>query len=122
MGLFFMIQTESEYIQRAMHAYDNPACISLEEFQQDLNGQSTIKRGIKKYLATRENLHRLVNHVVIFYNCFGKDATELLFYKIKEPEIGVLIPIIVHLGWFESGCLSVSIDERTVIDLQEIFQ
>jgi hypothetical protein len=117
-----MINTEADYLHRAMQAYDNPACISLEEFQYDLNGNTTIHRAIKKYMITRENLQRLVNHVIIFYNCFGKDATDLLLFKIKEPELGVLIPIISHLGWLDSGTLNVSIDSQTVIELQEIFK
>lgn len=123
MALCFMLNNEHDFLQKAMQAYDNPACICLEEFQLDLNGYSTIKRAIKKYLNDRENLQRLVNHIIIFYNCFGKDSTELLIYKIKEPELrSVLLPIIHMLGWVDPDMFLVNIDDKTVADLQEIFQ
>lgn len=118
-----MIKTEHEFLQTAMQSYDNPACISLEEFQYDLHGYSYIKRALKRYQMNRENLMRLVNHVIIFYNCFGKNSTDLLLFKITEPDLrAILIPILLHLGWTVDQTGVVSIDNRTITELGEIFK
>ena len=94
-----MIKTDHEYLEVAMRAYDNPSCITLEEFNKDLNQYIVIKKSIRKYYNSPENLRKLVNQLVIFYNCFGIAGTELLLYKVHEPDIlAVLIPIIMYLG------------------------
>ena len=119
-----MITNETDFFQVAIKSYDNTACTCSEEFEADLQQHITIKRAIRKYVDDRENLQRLVNHVVIFYNCFGKNSTQMLLYKIKEESYrGVLIPIIVFLGWHDASLdlLSLNINETIIKDLENIY-
>ena len=82
-----------------MKAYNNPSCITLDEFNRDLNSYIYIKKTSRKYLNDPEKLRQLVNQLVIFYNCFGTAGTDLLLYKIIEDDVlSVIIPIIVYLG------------------------
>jgi hypothetical protein len=115
-----MIQTENEFLQLAMHNYDNPACLSLEEFNQDLNGFLTIKRALKKYSTERTNLHRLVNHMIIFHNCFGNATTSLLLYKIDEEDIRKILCSIMHyLGWVDTTS-NLNMDSETIVELLKL--
>lgn len=120
-----MIKTDADFFQFALKHYDNTACVSSEEFEKDLQQYQTIKRAIRKYIEDGINLHRLVNHIVIYYNCFGKGATQMLLYKIKEDEFrGVLVPIVVFLGWHEEllDQLALNINSKIIRDLEEIFK
>lgn len=94
-----MFKNDHEYLDAAMKAYDNPSCLTIDEFNKDLNHYIHIKKSVRKYYNDNSILRKLVNQVVIYYNCFGQTATRLLLYKIYEPDIlSVLIPIILYLG------------------------
>ena len=94
-----MIKNDHEYLELAMKSYDNPACITLDEFTLDLNQYISIKKSCRKYINDNSILRKLVNQVVIYYNCFGQSATRLLLYKVHEEDIlSILIPIIIYLG------------------------
>jgi len=117
------IKSDHEYLELAMRAYDNPACITLDEFNRDLNQYIHIKKTVRRYYSDDTILRKLVNQVVIYYNCFGAAGTDLLLYKIHEPDIlAILIPIIVYLGRTTESvdCLSVSLNMDIVSRLSEL--
>lgn len=94
-----VITNDHDYLEVAMKAYNNPSCITVEEFHRDLNQYIVIKKAVRKYHIDNTKLRKLVNQVVIFYNCFGKYGTDLLMYKTPESDVlEVLIPIIMYLG------------------------
>ena len=94
-----MIKNDHEFLELAMKVYNNPSCITIDEFNKDMNSYIFIKKTARKYLQDHEKLRQLVNQLVIFYNCFGHTGTDLLLYKIKEVDVlGVLMPIILYLG------------------------
>lgn len=92
---------EKTFFQRALHCYDNPQCISVEEFQDDLNRFSHIKKQLTRYHddgSTDLNERLLLNHLVVLYNVFGDDATELLLYKIPREYYGYLFPFLILIN------------------------
>jgi hypothetical protein len=94
-----MIKNDHEYLEVAMRAYDNPSCLTLEEFNKDLNQYIHIKKAVRRYHVDNSTLRKLVNQLVIYYNCFGTQGTDLLLYKTHETDVlEVLIPIIMYLG------------------------
>lgn len=106
-----------------MRVYDNQSAISIDEFTRDLNLVMTLRKYIKKYVSSPEevNVRKMLNHVVVIYNCFGATAKELLLYKIKEPDhLSVLIPMMAFLGWDISNINCVSINSSIVQDLMTI--
>jgi hypothetical protein len=116
------IKDDHDFLQRAMKAYDNPSAISIEEFNKDLYLLVNIKKFIRKYHSKEEvNVRRLVNYFVVFYNCFGSDATDLLFYKMPEKEFrAIAIPIMSFLGHATSDIPDDDINTSIIQDLIEL--
>ena len=92
---------ENTFIMFSMKHYQNPQCIGMEEFQEDLNRIKYIKRLLRKYQNNgilRERL--LLNHIIILYNVFGIEAcSRMLFYKIEEDMHSILKTFLVFLNY-----------------------
>lgn len=118
-----MIKTDHEFLDVAMKSYDNPSCITLDEFNKDLSSYVFIKKTARKYLIEPDKLRQLVNQLVIYYNCFGKPGTDLLLYKIHEPELlAVIIPVILYLGRSTDSIdeITVTLNNDVLIQLNEL--
>jgi len=79
-----MISSDTEFSKLALASYDNPACVDIREFQEDIKRISRLN----KYLMsdwdwTPDLCRKVLNYVIIIYNIFGDNATELLDYKIQ---------------------------------------
>lgn len=94
-----MYLSEKNFVNRAMHCYDNPQCIALSEFEDDLARFSRVKKLITNYQRDRELNERLIiNHLVILYNVFGNETTEFLLFKLEQSYHKVLFPFLVLLN------------------------
>lgn len=64
--------------------YDNPDCLDVLEFQDDLNRIKYLKRLFKKYNDTGVLKERLIiNHLIVLYNVFEHEAcTKMLSFKL----------------------------------------
>ena len=75
---------EKNFLLYAMKYYDNPQCVEVEEFNDDLKKIKYIKRLFNQYAlegVLKERL--LLNHIIVFYNVFSVEAaTRILFYKL----------------------------------------
>ena len=90
---------DSNFLQYAMHHYDNPQCHSLEEFDEDLKKFLYLKKLITRYKKDGELRDRLIlNHIIILYNIFGPSATRMLFFKIDKDNWDVLVTFLLYLG------------------------
>lgn len=91
--------TERTFIARALHCYDNPQCVALEEFEDDLARISRVKKMITIYQNGQQELNErlLLNHLVVLYNVFGLDATDFLVFKLDEAHYKVLFPFLILL-------------------------
>ena len=77
--------TEHNFIMYAMKHYQNPQCMNVEEFHDDLKRIKYIKRLFSRYVSSGDLKERLIlNHLIILYNSFGKEATKMLFFKIER--------------------------------------
>lgn len=87
MRLFDELTEENFDLFAAKH-YNNPQCVDIEEFHEDLARFKYLKRLLRKYTQTGEIQERLVlNHLIIIYNVFGiPAANRMVFYRI-EPEL-----------------------------------
>ena len=90
---------EKNFLLYAMKYYDNPQCVEVEEFTDDLRKIKYIKRLFNQYSmdgALKERL--LLNHIIVFYNVFPvKAATRILFYKIEERFWPMLKTFLIYL-------------------------
>ena len=121
---------EENYEDYARLHYDNPCCVSVEEFEKDLNDRPKwIKRLLRKYNNGGELRELLIlNHIIGFYNTFpGESGTKLLFYKIEEELYEQLKSFVIFLNMEDSHIYihetisfrSISIDDFITKRLEE---
>lgn len=92
--------TEQNYIMFAMKHYQNPQCLNIDEFHNDLKRIKYIKRLLGRYVSSGDLKERLIlNHLIILYNSFGTEATKLLFFKIDRQYWPQLKTFLVFLQY-----------------------
>jgi hypothetical protein len=113
----------------AAKAYDVKKSSGAEEFYEDLKRFQYLKRLFKRYDEAGDLKIRLIlNHVIVLYNCFGPDATDMLFFKLKEYH-KYLKPFVLFLNYmpakihFEDITLynsDIGLDKTIVDELRKI--
>ena len=80
--------------------YNNPQCISIEDYNNDMRRFKYIKRLLNQYANGNEiKIRLLVNHIIMIYNIFDlQSATRILFYKLPEEHWSVLKTILIFLN------------------------
>ena len=91
--------TEQNFSLFAAQSYNNPSCLDVLEFQEDLNRIKYLKRLFKRYHEKGDLKERLIiNHLVVIYNVFERDnATRMLAYKL-EDYLHYLKPFLLIMG------------------------
>ena len=116
------------YLMYAMKKYNNPQCIGMEEFQEDLNRIKYIKRLFRKYKNNDVLRERLIlNHIIIFYNIFDVEAaTRILFHKIEEELHDLLKTFLVYLNYLpeidipEANLINIPLDQFVINRLRDL--
>jgi hypothetical protein len=76
---------ESNFLLYAAKYYDNPHCHDVSEFEEDLKRFQYLRKLFGRYRQCGDLKERLIlNHLIIIYNCFGTNATNMLFMKLNE--------------------------------------
>lgn len=95
----------------AAHVYDNPACMTKEEFTEDYKRLKYVKRLCRRYsvLTSKKTAkvedfgseRLLLNHIIMLGNVFGVEPTvRLLFLKCDDERLWkVLKPFLWHLKY-----------------------
>ena len=93
--------SDTNYILYAMKAYENPHCMGLDEFNEDLNRTKYIKRLFRKYQRNNVLRERLIlNHIIIFRNVFGvQSGIRMLFYRMEEDLYSSLKTFLLYLDY-----------------------
>ena len=106
---------EKNYLLYAMQHYENPQCVEVGEFNDDLKKIKYIKRLFNQYAlegVLKERL--LLNHIIVFYNVFSVEAaTRILFYKLEEDIWPMLKTFLFYLNFLPNKIES--INGRTII-------
>jgi hypothetical protein len=99
----------------AAKAYSNPNCVDVLEFTDDVNRIKYIKRLFNKYLLKGDLKDRLVmNHLIVLYNVFEKEAiTQMLVYKL-EDYLPALKPFLVLLNFWPDKISGIGPDKKTI--------
>ena len=103
--------------------YNNPECVDVEEFKQDLNRFKYLKRLLKRYELTGDLQERLIlNHLIVLYNVFGIEAgNRMIWYKINEEHWHYIKPFLVYLHYLpEQEKLEVAMDPYIVEVLRKL--
>lgn len=124
-----MILNDTNFLLYAARCYDIKKSTGDEEFYEDLKRFQYLKRLFKRYEEADDLKIRLIlNHIIVLYNCFGAEATHMLFFKLKEYHTMVK-PIVLFLNYlpekieYEESIIfssDIQLDPRIVQELRKI--
>lgn len=90
---------EDSFLLYAAKYYDIRMAASAEEFYDDLKRFQHLKRLFKRYDEDDDLKVRLIlNHLTVIFNCFGAEATPMLFFRL-EGYHKALKPFVIMLGY-----------------------
>jgi len=123
--MIFSELNEENFLLFAIKNYENPAAVTKEDFEKDLNHFRYIKRLLKRYKNTGDlRVHLLINHFIILYNIFGEAATPMLFYKIEKNLWSATKTFIVFLDRLpefpRTPIHDIELDQTCLSELQKI--
>ena len=76
---------ESTFLLYASKHYENPQCSDISEFEEDLKRFQYLRKLFGRYRQDDDLKERLIlNHLIIIYNVFGPEATNMLFMRLHE--------------------------------------
>lgn len=110
--------TEKNFSLFAAKCYQDPNCIDVLEFQQDVDRIKYIKRLFRRYEDSGELKERLIlNHLVVLYNVFHPPSlTRMLVFKLNN-HLHILKPFLVYIGYWPTtidGIDGINIDGNGV--------
>jgi hypothetical protein len=118
------MKTDSEFLRTAMHVYENIQCNTLDEFNEDLNRFSIIRKMIGRYKNTNEISTRLLlNHIVVLFNVFGQTAVDMFLYKIQKEHYSAVFPFIRFLDRVTDEFLTsnnIQLDPKVIEELKKL--
>jgi len=93
--------SESSFLLYAAANYNNTVCYTTEEFYDDLNTFTYVKRLFSRYHEKNELKERLIlNHLIKLYNIFNYEAlTRMLFFRIEKEHWGYLKTFLIFLNY-----------------------
>jgi|TARA_B110000971_G_C19677407_1_gene349492 hypothetical protein len=99
----------------AAQNYNNPECLDIEEFKEDLARFKYLKRLLRRYeLADDLQIRLILNHIIVLYNVFGiESANRMLWYKIEPEHWTYIKPFLVFLNYLP-------VDEKVEIPLDPL--
>ena len=111
---------ESNYILFAIKHYENPSCVTREDFDEDMKRFKYLKRLLKRYVRGELfRTHLIINHLIILYNVFGEAATPLLFFKMEREYWSILKTVLIYLNKYPIGMME---DLDTDNDVNELLE
>jgi len=115
--------TEDNFTLFAAKHYNNPQCLDIAEFEDDLARFKYVKRLLRRYQQSGDLQERLIlNHLIIIYNVFGiPAANRMCFYRIEEELWPALKTFLVYLNYLpENERVEIPLDQNIVSTLRKI--
>ena len=107
----------------AIKHYNNPQCLSTEEFYEDIRRFRYLKRLLKRYKKTGELRERLIlNHLIVLCNLFGVDNTiKMLEFKLEKEFWPTIKTCLLYLGYVnEDWRQDIAMDKEVVKRMREM--
>lgn len=114
---------EENFLIFAAKNYNNPACVDVDEFYEDLARFKYIKRLMRKYQSSGILQERLIlNHLIVLYNVFGVDAANrMIFYKMDEDHWPAIKTFLLFLRYIrEDDHVDIPVDKYVADVLRKI--
>jgi hypothetical protein len=95
---------DDDFDSYAISNYQNPNCVSVLEFLDDLNRIKYVKRLLNKYIDKGELRERLIlNHIIFLCNVFGPEATVIMLrFKVEDEFHPTLNAFLTYLKYCTS--------------------
>ena len=94
-----MIIDASNFINVAMHSYDNPQCKTIEQFEEDIFKFSILKKYLKNDDVDLDKVKLTLNLIVSLFNIFETESCiEMMFYKVREEHWFKLKTYLVYMN------------------------
>lgn len=92
--------TNGNFELYAAKHYNNPRCLDVKEFYEDLSRFKYLRRLLKKYVDKNILLERkILNHIIIIHNVFfSRAATAMCFSKIDVAYWSALKTFLLYLN------------------------
>lgn len=115
---------DNTFLLLAMHHYDNPQCVNIAEFEEDLKRFGYLKKLLFRYKEYNDLKERLIlNHIIVLYNLFGVITTEFLFFKIDEQYWDVLATFLVYLNRMPEKIPEIGVDlAKLKLDVNVLYE
>ena len=116
-----MMLSEKTFFEFAVKSYQNPRCISVSEFKEDLARIKYVKRLLNRYAKCKDLQERLIlNHLISIYNVFDYAcAHQMLFFKCEKKTHGVLKAFLSFLNYLPDDQKN-GMNEKVLKLLEEI--
>ena len=115
--------TEKNFTLYAAHHYNNPRCLDVQEFYDDLSRFKYLKKLLKRYKDKGELQERLIlNHIIIIHNMFNIEAgVKMCFFKIPEQYWPALKTFMLYLNYIrQEDYINIPSDLYVAKKLQQI--
>ena len=112
--------TDDNFILFAMKHYENPQCLSEQDFHNDLKILKYIKRLLNRYEKTGDIKERLMlNHLIMLGNVFPIEIlSRILFFKIPIQYWSTLKTFLIFLRYMPDYIKSINGKDIISSDLQ----
>ena len=107
----------------AAQHYNNPECMDVDEFKDDLSRFKYLKRLLRRYADHNDLQERLIlNHLIVIYNVFGIEAANrMIWFKIENEHYHYIKPFLVFLHFLPNGeKVEIGMDQGIVDRLRNI--
>ena len=114
---------EDNFVLFASRHYDNPQCMSVEEFHHDLNRFKYLKRLLRRYTQNDDLQERLIlNHIVVLYNVFGIAPTnKMMFYRMEQEYWSAVKTFLIFLNYLrDDELVDIPLDQTIVERLRNL--
>jgi len=97
--MFCELDNENFEFFAAKH-YSNPACLTVEDFKEDIARFKYVNRLLRKYDETGDiQLRLLLNHIIIIFNVFDiRAANRMIFYRTDVKHWSIIKTILIYLN------------------------
>lgn len=108
--------SDDNFLVYAAQHYDNPSCATESDFKNDLNRFKFLLKMFKKYSRDGIINERLVlNHIVLIYNVFHRDAATRMLVLKMEGHLELLKPFLVKLNLWPDYIKQVGSEDAIII-------
>lgn len=111
--------TDENFLMYAIKTYENPNCLSSEDFKSDMKAFAYLSKALTKIASTSEpneqNVRQILNHIISLCNLFGNSSTaRMLFFYFPEKHHPVLKTAMDFLGRLPDPKLSMFPEIREI--------